>query len=104
MEGEQQGVEAKEVFEGMKAPLDEDGYVQSFAVEDTEGQRAFFDTYGFVVVRDVLDSTEVDVPTPSSPSHLSSFMFYLFIFFSLFHRNRGERARAGDRRRDLDRH
>lgn len=41
-------------------PLDEDGYVQSFAVEDTEGQRAFFDTYGFVVVRDVLDSTEVD--------------------------------------------
>ena len=72
MEGEQEA--KKEVFEGMKAPLDEDGYVQSFAVEDTEGQRAFFDTYGFVVVRDVLDPTEVDVVPHPFPSPSSFFL------------------------------
>jgi hypothetical protein len=55
-------------FEGMKAPLDDQGFVRSFAVEDVEGQRAFFDTYGFVVVRDVLDHAEVEVRTsPPSP-------------------------------------
>jgi hypothetical protein len=61
----------KATFEGMKAPLDQ-GFVQSFAVEDVEGQRAFFDTYGFVVVRDVLDHAEVDVRTLSPSPSLST--------------------------------
>ena len=61
----------KTVFEGVKAPVDDEGFVQAFAPEDAEGQRAFFETYGFVVVRDVLDATEVEVCWPCS--HHSSF-------------------------------
>jgi hypothetical protein len=69
--GEEEMEKATTTFEGMKAPLDDQGFVQSFAVEDVESQRAFFDTYGFVVVRDVLDHAEVEVCTLSPPTCLS---------------------------------
>jgi hypothetical protein len=69
-------MEKATMFEGMKAPLDDQGFVQSFAVEDVEGQRAFFDTYGFVVVRDVLDEAEIEVCTlPPSPSSLQARLY-----------------------------
>lgn len=48
-----------------RAPLDGEGFVQSFSLADAEGQRAFFEIYGFVVVRDVLDPDEVEVTPPT---------------------------------------
>jgi hypothetical protein len=39
-------------------PLDHEGFVRSFAVEDSEGIQAFFDEYGFVVVNGVLTEEE----------------------------------------------
>eukprot|EP01094_Clydonella_sp_ATCC50884_P002954 TRINITY_DN1226_c0_g1_i1.p1 TRINITY_DN1226_c0_g1~~TRINITY_DN1226_c0_g1_i1.p1 ORF type:complete len:449 (-),score=133.42 TRINITY_DN1226_c0_g1_i1:125-1471(-) len=39
---------------------DEEGFVRSFAADDTEGIRAFFERYGFVVVDNVLSSAECE--------------------------------------------
>jgi len=56
-------------YEGMRAPVDDDGFVQSFAVDDREGQLEFFRTFGFVVVRDVFSPEQIQVcqerPPPS---------------------------------------
>ena len=40
-------------------PNDEDGFAHSFQVEQSEDIRNFFDTYGYVVVRDVLTEEEI---------------------------------------------
>lgn len=58
-------MEQCEQFRPLQAPVDEEGFVVSFDVEDVAGQRAFFDTYGFVVVRDVLTAVEVEVREPT---------------------------------------
>lgn len=39
-------------------PHDDEGFVQSFRLEDADGIQAFFDEYGFVVVNDVLTEHE----------------------------------------------
>jgi len=41
------------------APLDEDGFVQSFSVDQVEEIRRFFETYGFVVIQDVLSEEQI---------------------------------------------
>ncbi len=43
----------------LRAPLDDDGFVVSFAHDDAAGMKAFFSRFGFVCVRDVLDSRAV---------------------------------------------
>lgn len=42
-------------YEALVLPLDSEGFVQSFAVHETEGIRSFFQRYGLVVVRDAID-------------------------------------------------
>ena len=39
-------------------PKDDEGYVQSFDVENEAAIKEFFDEYGFVVVRDVFTAEE----------------------------------------------
>ena len=47
-------------FDVKKAPLDNEGYVQSFTYDDAAGILQFFEEYGFVVVRDVLDKQAIE--------------------------------------------
>jgi len=42
-------------------PTDDDGFVQSFEVNDAPGAQNFFDTYGFVVIRNVLTDKEIEM-------------------------------------------
>mmetsp|Transcript_20488 Transcript_20488/g.78550 ORF Transcript_20488/g.78550 Transcript_20488/m.78550 type:complete len:390 (-) Transcript_20488:121-1290(-) len=42
------------------APLEEEGFVQSFAADDTEGVRQFYEKYGFVVVRDAIPEAQAE--------------------------------------------
>eukprot|EP01114_Cavostelium_apophysatum_P019571 TRINITY_DN6344_c0_g2_i1.p1 TRINITY_DN6344_c0_g2~~TRINITY_DN6344_c0_g2_i1.p1 ORF type:complete len:377 (-),score=68.61 TRINITY_DN6344_c0_g2_i1:256-1386(-) len=46
-------------YVSVHAPLDEDGYVQSFSITEEEAYLDFFEQYGFVVVKDVLSADEV---------------------------------------------
>lgn len=48
-------------FEPLVAPRDEEDYTTSFPMEDVEGIHAFFDKYGFVVIRDILTPEEAAV-------------------------------------------
>jgi len=45
-------------YEPRTLPLDDEGFVQAFDVEDGEGMQVFFDDYGFVVVNGVLNEDE----------------------------------------------
>jgi len=47
-------------FVPLVAPRDSDGYTQSFPLDDPDAIRAFFDQYGFVVIRDVLTAEETE--------------------------------------------
>ncbi len=40
--------------------MDNEGFVKSFDYDDDDGIKSFFDTYGFVVVHNVLDQTAVE--------------------------------------------
>jgi hypothetical protein len=42
----------------LQLPLDSQGFAASFDLNDTVAWRAFFDTYGLVVLRDVLSEQE----------------------------------------------
>lgn len=41
-----------------KAPVDSEGYVQSFGIEETEKYIEFFNEYGFVVISNILSSSQ----------------------------------------------
>jgi len=43
-----------------KAPLDHEGFIQSFSVMDTENYLSFFKRYGFVVIKNILDHEQLD--------------------------------------------
>ena len=45
-----------ETWEPPALPLDDDGFVQAFDVDEGEAINAFFEWYGLVVVRDVIDA------------------------------------------------
>eukprot|EP01089_Gocevia_fonbrunei_P020695 TRINITY_DN7773_c0_g1_i1.p1 TRINITY_DN7773_c0_g1~~TRINITY_DN7773_c0_g1_i1.p1 ORF type:complete len:370 (+),score=80.55 TRINITY_DN7773_c0_g1_i1:124-1233(+) len=52
-------------FEGKKfqvenAPLDSEGYVESFNVEDEESWMTFFNKFGFVVIKEILSTEEIE--------------------------------------------
>ena len=47
-------------FEVPEVPRDEDGFVVSFSVDDEEQYSAFFNKFGFVVIRDVLSPLECE--------------------------------------------
>jgi hypothetical protein len=47
-------------YQPKELPLDAQGFVQSFALEDSEGSQAFFDEFGFVVVDNVLSKKECE--------------------------------------------
>jgi len=47
---------AHDTFVPCPLPRDADGFVDTFSPEDTAGIRSFFDTYGVVVVRDVINN------------------------------------------------
>jgi len=47
-------------FPTISIPKDSEGFVQSFAFDDFAGIQAFFDTYGFVVVNNILDKQAVE--------------------------------------------
>ena len=38
-----------------------DGYMKSFTTEEREEYKAFFDKYGFVVIRDVVSAEECNI-------------------------------------------
>lgn len=46
-------------FPLIQAPKDEQGFIQSFLVEDIEGIKTFFNEYGFVVVDGILSEEEI---------------------------------------------
>jgi hypothetical protein len=41
--------------------VEPDGYMKSFTVDEKEDYKTFFDKYGFVVIRDIISSTECDI-------------------------------------------
>lgn len=43
-----------------KPTLESDGYMKTFSIDENEAYQSFFDTYGFVVLRDVLSAAECD--------------------------------------------
>lgn len=47
-------------FEGKKAPLDDEGFVASFSLEESSKIREFFDEFGFVVIRDILTEPQAN--------------------------------------------
>lgn len=57
-------------FDPPKVPLDSDGFVQSFTVDQVKESQKFFDFYGFVVYRDVLTKEEVDLTVNEIWEHL----------------------------------
>lgn len=53
------------------APKDDEGFVQSFSIDQEEEYSAFFKRYGFVVVNDVLSKVQVDAVTSVSSIKIS---------------------------------
>jgi len=45
-------------FESPLVPRDDEGFVTAYAVEDVAGIRQFFDKYGFVIIKDVIDNEQ----------------------------------------------
>jgi len=45
----------------MRAPVDDDGFMQSFAIDNCKGQLEFFRTFGFVVVHDIFSPEQIQV-------------------------------------------
>ena len=43
------------LYEIEQAPLDKEGYVQSFSLEEKEEISKFYSRFGFVIIRDVLN-------------------------------------------------
>ena len=43
-----------------KAPVDDEGFVQTFALDEKAAMRDFLDRYGFVVVRNVIEADLVE--------------------------------------------
>lgn len=43
-----------------EVPIDGEGYIQAFSVEESKEINEFFEKFGFVVVRDVLTKEECD--------------------------------------------
>jgi len=41
-------------------PKDDEGFVQSFNIEDTENYMKFFEEFGFVVINNIISSEEID--------------------------------------------
>lgn len=49
-----------DVYEGVRLPLDEDGFVRSFPVHEAGSIRSFFEQYGLVVVEGAIDGAACD--------------------------------------------
>lgn len=47
-------------YDGVQLPLDDDGFVQSFSVHETDAIRNFFEQYGLVVVEGAIDGAACD--------------------------------------------
>jgi hypothetical protein len=57
---EQQQQSIHEAFKGKKLPKDEEGFVQAFTVGQLEEAQKFFEEYGLVVFKDVLNESEIE--------------------------------------------
>ena len=91
--------EKKTEFEYLKCKIDENGYIESFDASETDKYKEYFEKYGFVVIRDVIDSnhceetindvwneieknsggTKRDDPTTWKNEFFISFFFFFFI-------------------------
>lgn len=51
----------EEMPEYANYPVDKEGFVQSFTIDDEENIKKFFELYGVVVVRDIIDEDRIQV-------------------------------------------
>jgi len=47
-------------YQRKEMPIDKEGYIESFTSNQTEEIKNFFDEYGVVVIRDLLDQEEIE--------------------------------------------
>eukprot|EP01087_Luapelamoeba_hula_P024522 TRINITY_DN9360_c0_g1_i1.p1 TRINITY_DN9360_c0_g1~~TRINITY_DN9360_c0_g1_i1.p1 ORF type:complete len:446 (+),score=103.34 TRINITY_DN9360_c0_g1_i1:16-1353(+) len=60
-------------FEPMPVAVDDEGFVQSFTLDQTEEFKAFFDKYGFVVVNGVISDQDCDASVEEIWNEVKSF-------------------------------